>query len=212
MLTLYVICLLVGVVFAVLSFVFSGFFESHVNADVDVSGGEIGADAGGDAGVGDVHFPFMSPVVIATFVTFFGAGGLVGLKVFGFMPGLSVLVALAMATGVAFLAGVGMVKLQRSLETNAVTTAQSLIGTQAEVTENIPGNGVGEISFSGKGTRITGPARSEENRDIARHALVTITRVVGGLYYVREHVDEKLRNLEVPTDGSPAANRGGEKK
>jgi hypothetical protein len=199
MLTLYVICLLVGLVFTVVSFIFSGAFESHVDAGADV-GVDMGGDAhgdisGGDAGVGEIHFPFLSPVVIATFVTAFGAGGLVGLKFLGFLEGLSVLVALGTALLVAFLVGLLVMKMYQVLESNAVTTAQSLVGHQAEVTEPILAAGVGEISFSGKSSRITGPARSEENRNIKRHALVTITRVVGGLYYVREHVDEKLRDI-----------------
>ena len=204
MLTLYIVCLLVGVIFAAFSFFFSGAFESHVDAGVGMDAGvDAGADAsghdisGGDAGIGEVHFPFLSPIVLASFVGAFGAGGLIGLKFLSFVPELSMLTALGMAAAVGFLVGLLVMKIYKIAESNAVTTAQSLVGKQAEVTEPIPGNGVGEISFSGKGTRISGPARCEDNADIKRHALVTITRVVGGLYYVREHADEKLRDMKV---------------
>jgi len=202
MLTFYFICLLVGLIFAVLSFIFSGAFEAQVDAGVDVSadvGADVGADgdiSGGDVGVGEIHFPLFSPVVIACFVTAFGGGGIIGLKLFPFMPILSVPIALGTGVVIGLLVGLLVMKIFKAVQVNAVTTAKSIIGTIAEVSEPIPAAGVGEITFSGKGSRISGPARSEENVDIKRHAMVTITRLVGGLYYVREHVDEKLRNVQ----------------
>ena len=200
MLTFYFICLLVGLIFAVFSFIFSGAFEAEVGADVSIdAGADVSMDGdivGGDAGVGDVHFPLFSPIVIACFVTAFGGGGIIGLKLFPFAPILSVPVALGTGVVIGLLVGLLVLKIFKAVQTNAVTTAKSIIGTVAEVTEPIPAAGVGEITFSGKGSRISGPARSEENIDIKRHAMVTITRMVGGLYYVREHVDEKLRNVQ----------------
>jgi hypothetical protein len=203
MLTFYFICVLVGLMFAVLSFIFSGGFEANVDVSVDV-GADFGADAGGDfghdvssgdVGVGDVHFPLFSPVVLACFVTAFGGGGIIGLKVFPFMPVLSLLFATGSGLLVGLLVGFIVMKIFKAVQVNAITTKKNMIGTMAEVTEIIGANGVGQISFSGKQGRISGPARSEENKDIERHAMVTITRIVGGLYYVREHVDEKLRNV-----------------
>jgi hypothetical protein len=200
MLTFYFICLLVGLIFAVFSFIFSGAFEAEVGADVSADvGADVGVDGdivGGDAGVGDVHFPLFSPIVIACFVTAFGGGGIIGLKLFPFAPILSLPVALGTGVVIGLLVGLLVLKIYKHIQTNAVTTAKSIIGTVAEVSESIPAAGVGEITFSGKGSRISGPARSEENIDIKRHAMVTITRMVGGLYYVREHVDEKLRNVQ----------------
>ena len=206
MLTFYFICLLVGLIFAVFSFIFSGAFEADVGADVSV---DVGADVsmdgdivGGDAGVGDVHFPLFSPIVIACFVTAFGGGGIVGLKLFPFAPILSLPVALGTGVVVGLLVGLLVAKIFKVVQVNAVTTAKSIIGTIAEVSESIPAAGVGEITFTGKGSRISGPARSEENIDIKRHAMVTITRTVGGLYYVREHVDEKLRKVQAEEKAS----------
>ena len=198
MMTFYFICLLIGLVFSVLSFIFSGGFEATVDADTG-TGLDVDADgdiAGGDAGIGDVHFPLFSPVVIATFVAAFGAGGIIGMKVFAMMPTMSLLLALGFGLGIGFLAGFVVMKIYKHLQSNAVTTAQSLVGTVAEVTEPILAEGVGEILFDGKSQRISGPARAEEKRDIKRHALVTITKVVGGLYIVREHIDEKLRDAQ----------------
>ncbi|MBW1807955.1 MAG: hypothetical protein JRJ87_07135 [Deltaproteobacteria bacterium] len=199
MLTFYFICVLVGLIFAVLSFIFSGGFEANVDIAADVgadAGGDFGHDVtGGDVGVGDVHFPLFSPVVLACFVTAFGGGGIIGLKMFPFMPILSLLFAIGSGLLVGLLVGFIVMKIFTALQVNAITTARSLIGSVAEVTEIIGAAGVGQISFSGRQGRVSGPARSEENKDIGRHAMVTITRVVGGLYYVREHVDEKLRNV-----------------
>jgi hypothetical protein len=198
MLTFYFIGLLVGLIFAVFSFIFSGAFEANVDAGVDVSA-DVGVDgdiSGGDVGVGEIHFPLFSPIVIACFVTAFGGGGIIGLKLFPFAPILSLPVALGTGVVIGLLVGLLVLKIYKLVQTNAVTTAKSIIGTVAEVSEPIPAAGVGEITFAGKGSRISGPARSEENIDIKRHAMVTITRMVGGLYYVREHVDEKLRDVQ----------------
>lgn len=207
MMTLYVICLMIGLIFAVLSFVLSGGFEAHVDADVD-AGFDMDADgdiAGGDAGIGDVHFPLFSPVVIASFVAAFGAGGIVGMKVFFLLPALSVLVALGFALGIGLLVGFVLMKIYKHLQTDATTRVRQIIGQIAEVTETIGAEGVGQIAFAGKGQRISGPARSEEKKDIKRHAMVTITRSVGGLYWVREHADEKLRDVEAePKDETKA--------
>ncbi|MBW2699536.1 MAG: hypothetical protein JRF33_01845 [Deltaproteobacteria bacterium] len=198
MMTFYFICLLIGLVFSVLSFIFSGGFEASVDADVG-TGLDVDADgdiAGGDAGVGDVHFPLFSPVVIATFVAAFGAGGIIGMKVFAMVPAMSLLVAMGFGLGIGLLAGFVVMKIYKHLQSNAITTAQSLVGSLAEVIEPIPAESVGEILFSGKSQRMSGPARSEEKKDIKRHAMVTITKVVGGLYIVREHIDEKLRDAQ----------------
>ena len=198
MLTFYFICLLVGLMFAVFSFIFSGAFEAEVDAGADV-GADVGVDGdivGGDVGVGDIHVPLFSPIVIACFVTAFGGGGIIGLKLFPFAPILSLPVAVGTGVVIGLLVGLLVLKIYKVVQTNAVTTAKHIIGTIAEVSEPIPAAGVGEITFTGKGSRISGPARSEENIDIKRHALATITRIVGGLYYVREHVDEKLRKVQ----------------
>jgi membrane protein implicated in regulation of membrane protease activity len=202
MLTLYVICLLVGLVFAVISFVFSGAFEADIDtsADMGMHMDAHGDIVGGDAGIGEVHFPLFSPIVIACFITAFGAGGIIGLKLFAFAPTISLLVATGSGILVGLLAGYVVMKIYQKVQTNSVTIAKSLIGNLAEVTEPIPASGVGQISFSGKAGRVSGPARGEENKDIKRHAMVTITRCVGGLYYVREHVDEKLRNVPTTTE------------
>ncbi len=198
MMSFYFICLLIGLVFSVLSFIFSGGFEATVDADTG-TGLDVDADgdiAGGDAGVGDIHFPLFSPVVIATFVAAFGAGGIIGMKVFALVPAMSLLVAMGFGVGIGLLAGFVVMKIYKHLQSNAITTAHSLVGNLAEVIEPIPAEGVGEILFSGKSQRMSGPARSEEKKDIKRHAMVTITNVVGGLYIVREHIDEKLRDAK----------------
>lgn len=223
MMTLYVICLMVGLIFAVLSFILSGGFEADVDAGADGGfdhGMDGGADHGmdGDVGIGEIHFPLFSPVVIASFVAFFGAGGIVGMKVFFLAPVLSVFVALGFGLGMGLLVGFVLMKIYKHLQSNATTTVKSLIGQQAEVVEPIRAEGVGQIAFSGKGQRIAGPARSEEKKNIKRHALVTITRAVGGLYWVREHVDEKLRDVsgdesvEKPKPAEPAVDPDGSSK
>jgi len=49
----------------------------------------------------------------------------------------------------------------------------------------IPANGTGEIALVVKGTRVIGPARTEDGAAMPKNAPVEIVRVVGNIYYVR---------------------------
>ena len=62
---------------------------------------------------------------------------------------------------------------------------QWLIGIVAEITTPIPENGIGQIAFVAKGSRITYSARAtDEQSPVERGTPVRIERIVGGMAYV----------------------------
>ncbi len=195
----YFFLLMVGVFYAVFALISGGLHAIHVPAvhfdlgDVHVGGAHVPSadfagphiDTGGDLSGHDVKLLSLSPISIATFVTSFGAIGIIATHGFGMSEGLSlvwaVIGSLIFAVGSHFLFFYFFIAPQAS---SAVRTG-ALIGTTAEVTVPIPGNSVGEVAYVAMGERHTSTARSADNRDIPRGALVTIEGLAGTVMIVK---------------------------
>lgn len=182
--TIYIICFGVGLLFTVVSAVLSHLFggaDSDAHADVGTGGhAEAGFEHTGMPGLS----PF-SPTTIASFVTAFGAFGMIFSKipltqspwVSGPLAGVS---GLAVAAGVFWMFNKLFSKTQASSEAQV----HELIGCPATVITSIPQGGVGEIAYVQGGTRYTAPARSESGAAIPQGQVVRIHRIVGTQFYV----------------------------
>jgi len=62
---------------------------------------------------------------------------------------------------------------------------RELGGIVGEVTAPISADGVGEITYVAKGSRIASPARSATGQPIPRGTSIAIVRMVGGTALVR---------------------------
>jgi membrane protein implicated in regulation of membrane protease activity len=178
---IYGICLLVGLVFTLISVLAGHFFGGHGD-HVAGSGGhaEAGADASDMPGIS-----IFSPTVMASFVTAFGGFGLI----FTQFPATSrTVISAPLSLFCALLvAGVlykflGMVF--RHTQSSSESHVGQLAGTEASVISPIPENGVGEIAYVVGGTRYTAPARMENGAAVPNGKLVKITHVVGTQFYV----------------------------
>ena len=180
----YLLCLVAGLTYAVIASILHVIGLGHgdgggdVGGGHDVGGGEVSTDS-------TVHFSPLSPVTVAMFITSFGAGGIVAMNVFK-IKGIGSL-AFATLTGfviaaITFFIFYKMFKMTQSSSTPSVA---ELTGMEAEVITNIPAAGLGEIAYVVRGTRLTGPARTEDGKPIASHSTVIITRVTGNTYYVK---------------------------
>lgn len=177
---IYAICLVVGLVFTIFSAFLGHFFGGGHDA-IDASGhAEAGLSHDGEPGLS-----FFSPTVLATFVTAFGAVGMILSKInatssvwisapISFVSGLAIALLVLMFFNWVFS------KTQSSSESRVAT----LIGQTAAIITPIPENGVGEISYVQSGSRYTAAARSEKGRAIAIGQTVKITRVVGSQFFV----------------------------
>ncbi|HEX5400646.1 MAG TPA: NfeD family protein [Verrucomicrobiae bacterium] len=177
----YAVCLVVGLMFTLISAVAGHFFGGH-------DGAELGTGGHAEAGFDDSGLPgisFFSPLVMASFVAAFGGLGIVfsGIKatesVWLSAP-LSIAGALCISVMVLWLFNLVFSKSQSSSESRVAT----LVGQAATIITPIPENGVGEVAYVQSGTRYTAPARSENRAAIPQGEAVKIVRIVGTQFYV----------------------------
>ncbi|MBZ5498602.1 MAG: hypothetical protein LAP85_19575 [Acidobacteriia bacterium] len=146
--------------------------------------GGDGHDLHMDVGT-DLPISPLSPTVVATFLTGFGGGGLLANSYFQLSVGKGVLVALL--TGILLSGGTfGVLTLLfKNTQAGSEYSIDDMIGRVVQIITPIPENGTGEVALVAKGTRIIGPARSEDGKAVPRNTPVEIVRVVGNVYYVR---------------------------
>lgn len=179
--TIYLFCLVVGLVFTLFSVVAGHFFGGHGD-HVGGSGGhaEAGADSSDLPGIS-----IFSPTIIAAFITAFGGFGIIFTEIPATHQAvvsapLSIVVALLIAGSLyRFLSAVF-----RHTQGSSESHVAALVGTDANVITPIPENGVGEIAYVVRGTRYTAPARVENGTAISGGKSVKIKRIVGTQFYV----------------------------
>ena len=177
----YAICLIVGLVFTLLSVVAGHFFGGHGD-HVSGSGGhaEAGSDNSDMPGIS-----IFSPTVMASFITAFGGFGLIFSQ---FPPTRRLVLSAPLSLFCAAVVGWVLYKFLRAVFSHTQSSSESRIaalpGTEASVVSPIPANGVGEIAYVVGGTRYTAPARLENGGAVANGKLVKITHMVGTQFYV----------------------------
>jgi membrane protein implicated in regulation of membrane protease activity len=176
---IYAICLVLGLMFTLISAFLGHLFGGH---DSVGTGGqaEAGFDSDGVPGI-----TFFSPTILASFVTAFGAFGLIfseigATKSVWLHAPISFIGALGISLVVLWL----MNAIFRKTESSSEGRVAKLIGQTAAIISPIPENGVGEISYEQFGSRYTAPARDEKGRAIPNGRTVKITRIVGTQFYV----------------------------
>lgn len=178
---IYLICLVLGLMFTLISAVAGHLFGGTDGHDVGTGGhAEAGFDHTGVPGIS-----FFSPTVLASFVTAFGAFGLIFSKIEATKAvWLSAPLAVVCGAGIAGLVfwifNTVFTKTQSSSESRVST----LLGQTGTIITPIPENGVGEIAYVQSGSRYTAPARSERGLPIGSGKPVRITRIVGSQFFV----------------------------
>jgi len=180
---IYIICLVFGLIFTLFSAVAGHLFGGHAEVPV-------GTDGQADSGFGSDGVPGMSllsPTVLATFVTAFGAFGLILSQItLTSSPWLSAPLAFAGGLGVALVVLWLFNAMFKRTEGSSESRVGQLIGQRAAIVSPIPANGVGEISYTQAGARYSAPARAEHGYAIATGQTVKITRIVGTQFFVEQ--------------------------
>jgi len=171
---LYIGLLVVGVTYALISGAMGWMSDL---------GGDLHVDASGHFDVGHPH-P-ISGTTIATFITGFGAGGIVGHYLLAWPFGAGLL--LASGSGLLLAAAAYLVLQLIFSQTQAGSehTVQDAVGREAEVITTIPEQGTGEIAYLIRGQREQAPARSVDGASIPHGRLVVIEKMTGQTAYVR---------------------------
>ena len=196
---IYVALLGVGIIYAVLILVGTELHGFHIPGvhipgfDLHVDGHSIGvgheinvgtSDPGANIDHPSVKVPSLSPITIASFVTAFGAFGLIGLCLFDASARVSLIWAAAGGLVIAVIAHFAFGYFLIAPQGSSEVRLSDLAGSQAEVITPIPGDSVGEIAFVAQGGRVTYTAKSANNTPIARGSTVIIEKVVGGVAVV----------------------------
>ena len=163
--------------------------------DIDVPA----VDLPGDVGIPNIDFHVdhapsfdhgavgvspLSPITIASFVTSFGAIGLISTQLFLVPDNISLVIA---AVGAACVAGGMFFFYSRVLvagEGSSAVRLADISGMSAEVVIPIPKNGLGQVAFVARGRRATRGARSADGKPIPRGTIVTIQAVTGNMVIV----------------------------
>ena len=191
---LYLVLLGIGMIYAVLILISGAIHDIHIPGfEVHVGThdfGPVDVNAVPDGNLGDVSHPSvkvpsLSPITIASFVTAFGAFGLISMGLFDASSRMSLVWAiiggLIVAAMAHFAFGYFLIAPQGSSEVRL----RDIIGSLAEVTTPIPADSVGEVAFVAQGGRITYTAKSLNGTAIVRGATVIIEKVIGGVAIVR---------------------------
>jgi membrane protein implicated in regulation of membrane protease activity len=153
--------------------------ESSSHGDYGVDGSGHGATHASSGGGAEFHFPFFSPLALATFCAAIGAWGLIAQFGFRVAGDRSLLIAIPAALATAWLVAWASWRLVRGSTGTSVIRLSALAGSPAEVITPIPAGGVGEVAALVAGQRFTAPAREADGGALARGAAVTIVRMVG---------------------------------
>lgn len=192
---------LVYVAFAVLgaAYVLVSMFTGHAHGDAAADGGAADAGAGhaevayGEGGHGTAsaeahatsfHFPFFSPLALATLFGSIGAYGLMALRGLGTSETASLFVAVPAGLVTAYLVTYVSWRLVQSASGSSQVRPAQLVGARAEVLTPIPEGGVGEVAAMVEGQRFNAPAREVNGRAVARGQLVRVTEMVGATLLV----------------------------
>jgi hypothetical protein len=187
----------IGVIYAIIILIGGGLGDVHLpDVDVDVGGFDIGGveapdasihiDTGGDVdlGQGEVSVRPLSPVTIASFVTAFGALGIIGTELLQLEGRWSLLLAIGGAVVIALLANLAYGYFLIAPQGSSEVRTRDIVGAIGEVITPIPAGKVGEVAIVARGTRLTSSARSADGTAIARGAIVKVTHIVGSVVLV----------------------------
>jgi membrane protein implicated in regulation of membrane protease activity len=155
---------------------------------------DYGVDAGGHASASahaphaaEFHFPFFSPLALATLFACIGGYGLIALYGFHAEDAVSILVAIPAAVVTAYLITYAGWRIVGSSRGSSQIRLQDLVGVYAEVITPIPKEGLGEVAALVSGQRYTAPAREARGREVPRGAQVKVLKMVGSTLLVESN-------------------------
>ena len=173
----YLILLAVGFVYALFILVGQGVGELDL-PDLDLDAGDVPSFDQGEVGL-----PSLSPMSIASFVTAFGAFGVISSQLFDASGGISLLFAMGGGLAVGVIAQLIFIYVF-SPQISSLRTQQDLVGLSAEVITSVPDGGVGKIALVSRGSRVTYSARAKSGQSFKQGEIVRVVELVGSIAFV----------------------------
>jgi membrane protein implicated in regulation of membrane protease activity len=131
------------------------------------------------------HFPFFSPLALATLSAALGGLGLIARHGLGLRDGTSLLVAAPGALALTYVVTYASWRLVSGSRGSSALRDDDFAGVPAEILTPIPAGGVGEATAMVRGERFTAPAREVRGRAVPRGARITVVRRIGFTLEVR---------------------------
>lgn len=147
-----------------------------------------------EAGVGQAevfHFPFFSPLAVATLLGSMGAYGLIALHGLKVGEAASLLIAIPAAAATSYGVTYAGWRLTTRAQATSVIRTEELRGARGEVTVPIPAGGLGEVVVMTAGQRYAAPAREAAGGEVPRGVAVTVVGMAGPTLLVKAGVPEK---------------------
>jgi membrane protein implicated in regulation of membrane protease activity len=132
-----------------------------------------------DGATAPFHFPFFSPLALATLFAAFGGYGLVALYGFEVTEGTSVALAAPAAVVTAYLITYASHRIVTSSRASSQIRLDRIVGATGEVTTPIPGDGVGEATVMVGPQRYSAPARDAAGQGLPRGTSIVVQRMAG---------------------------------
>lgn len=153
--------------------------------DVDVPHIDFHVDHGGGSfDHGSVGVSALSPITIANFVTSFGGFGIIATQMFRLPDVVSLIPASVGGICMAAIMFVFYTKFLIAEQGSSEVRMVDISGTTAEIIVPIPRNGLGQVAFVVRGSRMTRSARSDDGKPVQRGAIVTIKAIAGNTVIV----------------------------
>ena len=174
---IYIACLTFGLFYSIIAL----FLGDHHG---------VGSHDTGDPGLEGIS-P-LKPIVIASFITFFGGFGIIGYYTFNqatwIIFALSILLGLIGATIIFYAVVVPLYKCQ----SNSMFSCESLKKVSGDVITPIPKEGLGEITYTAGDVKHTSPAKSANEEEIPKGTKVVIVEVKDNIATVIKRPEVKL--------------------
>lgn len=168
-----------GLIFAVALLLLGEFGGDGADAGADVS-----ADVDGGL-MGDMDLQIFSPITLATFITVFGATGLICTIGLDVDDRVSLIIAFVAGAIVSLVVALIYSKVLVEMHGTTEIRQADMIGVTGQVTVPIPPGGLGEVRFEIHNELMSRPARSSTQAPIARGTAVVIEEIAAGAAIVR---------------------------
>lgn len=176
---LYLVLLAVGFIYALFTLL------GHGIGELDLPGIDLGFDATDAPSFdhGEIGIPSISPMSLASFVTAFGAFGIISTQLFNASTGISLLYAAGGGLAVGIIAQLIFIYVF-SPQISSLRTQQDVVGSTAEVITSIPDGGIGQIALVARGVRVTYSARAAAGQTFKHGEIVRVVELVGSIAFV----------------------------
>ncbi len=173
----YFVLLGIGFVYALFTLVGQGIGDLGA-LDIDFDTGDVPSFDHGEVGLTS-----LSPMSIASFMTAFGAFGIISTQIFEVSAVTSLLFAAIGGLAVGVMAQLIFIYIF-SQQTSSLRSHEEMKQSTAEVITAIPDGGVGQIALIARGARVTYSARTKPGLTFKQGDVVRVVELVGSVAFV----------------------------